>query len=198
MKDKACYTLLLVLVLFLCPRVLKAQKLNILSEYVALQINTDTTTMASGMFVFQNNATLQSEYPIFFPINKNKSMGDIVTYDVKGDVELVHLTNDGIAFNFNVVPDDIEHFWLTYTQENLTDTAYYHFSSTGFWKNNLREFQFTLILPEDWTLIESTFTYDETWNDLGKNYYRIQRNDYIPPKDFRVVYERPPRTFFQP
>lgn len=173
-------------------------KLGILSQFVAVEILMDQTIRASGMYVFENNATLQAEYPIFFPFSKDKIMGDIIDFEVKGDVEIVQLQNDGISFRFNIQPDDIDHFWLTYTQECLSDTAFFLFSSSGYWKKPLKEFQFTLILPDDWALEESIFTYDEVWNEQKKNYYRINRNDYMPPEEFRVVYERPPRVYFKP
>jgi len=178
------------------PDKMQAQKLQIISEYVAFQLYPDTTVMASGMFVFKNSATLQSQYPIFYPVQKDDVMGDVLEYKVKGDVELVQLTNEGIAFNYKIAPDVINHFWLTYKQKMMTDTATYFFSSSGYWQNALKEFQFTLILPENWDLLESTFSYDETWTDLGKTYYRTIRNNYNPPDIFTVVYRRPPPIYF--
>jgi lipoprotein signal peptidase len=197
MKDKA-HHILIIAFLLLCSSALKAQKLEIISQYVAMQLNSDTTMLVSGMFVFKNKATSQAEYPIFYPISKDKRMGGVLKYQVKGEVELVHLQNNGIAFNFLIEPDDIEHFWLTYTQECRSDTALFLFSSSKYWQSPLKEFQFTLILPDDWTLIESSFAYDETWNEQEKNYYRITRQEYLPPEIFEVIFERPPRVFFNP
>ena len=189
MKENRMICFLAALLFLVCGNSLWAQnKLGIISEYVAVEMQSDHTLRTSGMYVFQNTATLQSEYPIFFPFSKEKEMGDIIDYEVKGDVEIVQLQNDGISFRFNIQPDDIDHFWLTYTQECLSDTAKYIFSSTGYWKNALKEFQFTLLLPEKWELIESDFIYDETWNENGRNYYRFQRNEYIPQENFTVIF----------
>jgi hypothetical protein len=160
-------------------------------EYIEFRLKKDIFTV-NGIYVFVNNTNGYSTEEIHYPFPATGfSIDSVHVFDMNhGKYLETERRQKDVVFRLNVPPKDTLKLNIFYRQKGVKDTATYILTTTKNWGEPLRKGEYTFTTDASRKIRSFSYPPDKKNLMEKEQKYFWSRKDFLPEKDFIVVFEK--------
>lgn len=178
------------LVAVFCLQAQEKPPLSFIEEYIEFRLK-ETVFTVNGNYCFVNNTDgpLSKEINYPFPVAVS-DIDSIHIFDYsQGRFLRYTKVRQAIVFRLNIPSRDTLKLNIFYRQEKVKDSARYILTTTKNWGEPLKKAEYTFETDRPQKIRSFSYSPDKTTLSGNKQKYFWRRKDFLPEKDFVVIFE---------
>ena len=174
-----------------CSQAQQKPPVSFTEEYIEFRLKKDVFTV-NGIYVFVNNSNGYSTEEIHYPFPAVRSGIDSVhVFDMNhGKYLETESRQKEVVFRLNIQPKDTLKLNIFYRQKEVKDTATYILTTTKNWGESLKKAEYTFEAEANRKIRSFSYPPDKTTSRGDQQKYFWSRRDFLPDKDFIVIFEK--------
>jgi len=185
------FKIFIFVLLFICPA--HSQTLQFFRETIDIDVG-ERAAVVSGTYFFKNPGHQNIHVPLYYPFVVNDSLpmpDSVAVFDLIQKKELpVTPVPQGVRFYIYLPAKSIRIYRVVYRQATPYHMMEYILTTTKKWGRALQSAEYTVTLPQNYTLRDSSLPFRRKSLDTPGTFYYYKINNFLPHKNFHIRWRK--------